>query len=409
MDKKNFTKVFCIAIFMLAPFLNQGQELYEMPKNTQTRWASFENSGAEKGAGGLENKGGKGHPFNPVKAGESINLLNVQGSGTVRRIWLTISDRSPEMLRSLKINMYWDNMEKPAVTVPLGDFFGIGLGQRVRFESALFADPEARSFLCFIPMPFKEAAKITLSNDADKDLEAIFYDINITKEDHPEDNMLYFHAYWNRELKTEVGKDFQILPQIEGKGRFLGTNVGVLANEMYKNSWFGEGEVKIYLDGDKEAPTLVGSGTEDYIGTAYGQGTYSQLYQGSPIANDKQGEFAFYRYHIPDPVYFYEEIKVELQQMGGAPNKTIRGFIEKGAKLKPVTIGVGPKLYKLLGTDSDIEFGKPDTPQGWTNFYRQDDVSATAYFYIDKPTNNLPALQPVKTRTANLTDKRGKN
>ncbi len=153
-------KIIGLLILLILPLYAVSQELYELPENTKTRWSSFENSGAEKGAGALENKGGKGHPFHPIKAGGSVTLLDVQGSGTVRRIWLTINDRSPEMLRSLRINMYWDNREEAAVSVPLGDFFGIGLGQRVPFESELFADPEGRSFLCFIPMPFAEGANV---------------------------------------------------------------------------------------------------------------------------------------------------------------------------------------------------------------------------------------------------------
>ncbi|MDT0678021.1 glycoside hydrolase family 172 protein [Autumnicola musiva] len=371
-------------------------------KKVETRWSSFENRGAEKSAGGLENKGAKGHPFNRINAGESINLLDIDGSGTVQRIWLTFSDRSPEMLRSLVINMYWDNEEKPAVSVPIGDFFGVGLGKKVPFESVFFADPEGRAFLCFIPMPFKEGAKIEVVNQSQKDLKALFYDVNLTLEEHPED-LLYFHSYWNRVPQTELGEDFKILPHVEGKGRFLGTNMGVTINKDYKDSWFGEGEVKIFLDGDTDTPTLVGSGTEDYVGTAYGQGAYSQQYHGSPIADKENGEFAFYRYHVPDPVYFYDDIKVTVQQMGGAPQDIVKEFVKNGAKLQPVTIDAEKKLYQLLGEDSNININDVDAPKGWTNFYREDDVSATAYFYLNKPVSDLPSLQPVETRVQGLT------
>ena len=394
---------FLIAFFL--PLTLFAQKLYELPQNTETRWASFENSTAEKGAGGLENKGAKGHPFNKIDAGKKVTLLDVQGSGTVTRIWLTISDRSPEMLRALIINMFWDNEEKPAVSVPLGDFFGIGLGKRVPFESAFFADPEGRSFLCFIPMPFKKGAKITVTNESDKNLQALFYDVNLLKEDHPDD-LLYFHAYWNRSLETALEEDFEILPYIDGKGRYLGTNVGVITNKLYEDSWFGEGEVKAYLDGDTNVPTLVGSGTEDYVGTAYGQGAYSQKFQGSPIADKENGKFAFYRYHIPDPVYFHDGIKITLQQIGGAPQEKVREFIKNGAKLKPITIDAKKGFFKLLEEDSKIDFSDEDIPKGWTNFYRQDDVSATAYFYLNKPSSNLPALQSVNIRTANLTNEK---
>lgn len=115
-----------------------AQELYQIPENTTTGWSSFENPKAEKGEGGKENKGAKGHAFNQIRAGESIDLLNIEGSGVVNRIWMTFSDRSPEILRSLVIEMYWDQKEKPAVSVPIGDFFGIGLGKRVPFESVFY-------------------------------------------------------------------------------------------------------------------------------------------------------------------------------------------------------------------------------------------------------------------------------
>ncbi|MAZ28056.1 MAG: hypothetical protein CL868_13400 [Cytophagaceae bacterium] len=403
--KKYSIGTYLLLLCTLLPLTVLSQKLYEIPQNTKTRWASFENSGAEKGAGGLENKGAKGHPFNKIDAGEKVTLLDVQGSGTVTRIWLTISDRSPEMLRSLKINMYWDNEEKPAVSVPLGDFFGIGLGKRVPFESSLFADPEGRSFLCFIPMPFKKGAKITVTNESKKNLQALFYDVDLLKENHPDD-LLYFHAYWHRSQETKLGEDFQILPKIEGKGRYLGTNVGIITNKLYEDSWFGEGEVKVYLDGDDKTPTLVGSGTEDYIGTAYGQGAYSQQFQGSPIADKENGKFAFYRYHIPDPVYFHKGVKITLQQIGGAPQDKVKAFMKNGAQLKPITIDGKQRFFKLLEDDNKIDFSEEDIPTGWTNFYRQDDVSATAYFYLNKPSSDLPPLQEVNMRTANLTDKK---
>ncbi|MEZ4991949.1 MAG: glycoside hydrolase family 172 protein [Saprospiraceae bacterium] len=390
-------------LFLLSFAGNQlhGQELFQMPIGKQTRWVSFENRSGQKGAGGLENRGAKGHAFDHIKAGGSIDLVNMEGSGTVRRIWMTISQRDPEMLRSLRLEMFWDGSDKPAVSAPLGDFFGEGLGQKVPFESALFADPEGRSFNCFVPMPFREGARITISNDADKDLIAIFYDVDILLEEHQAD-MLYFHTYWSRSLETALAEDFEILPQVEGAGRFLGTNIGVLTNEAYEDTWWGEGEVKIYLDGDQEEPTLVGSGTEDYIGTAYGQGTYDHLYQGSLIADSKTGQFAFYRYHIPDPVFFDNNIKVTIQQIGGAPKDRVIKFLAKGVELQPISIHNDLVFTKLLEREQPLDLKDPDLPQGWTNFYRRDDVSATAYFYLDQPTNTLPAIGDLQNRTAQL-------
>jgi len=191
-----------------------------------------------------------------------------------------MSDRSAYMLRSLKLEMFWDGAEKPAVSVPFGDFFGVGLGKKTSFENVFFSDPEGRSFNCRIPMPFRTGAKMMITNESDKPLEMIFYDINYSQNIEPDENTLYFHAFWQRNQKTELGKDFEILPQVQGRGRFLGTNIGVIEDSLYEGSWWGEGEVKMYLDGDTEYPTIAGTGTEDYIGTAYGQGKFNHMHQG---------------------------------------------------------------------------------------------------------------------------------
>ncbi len=386
--------------FLMMATYSSAQEIYQLPENTTTGWSSFENPKAEKAAGGKENRGAKGHAFNKIKSGEEIELLNIEGSGVVNRIWMTFSDRSPEMLRSLVIEMYWDKNSKPAVSVPIGDFFGIGLGKRVPFESVFFTDPEGRSFNCYIPMPFKTGAKIVVRNESDKDLDALFFDVNFNRKDSEKD-VAYFHAYWNRDTKTKLGKDFEILPKVSGKGRFLGTNIGVKTAEGYEDTWFGEGEVKMYIDGDSDYPSLIGSGTEDYIGTAYGQGSFSHQFQGSPLADSEKGIYAFYRYHNPDPVYFYEDIRVTIQQIGGAPKKKVLQLIDKGVSLEPITIDAKEGFIKLLeGNYSGL--GDPELPDGWTNFYRSDDVSATAYFYLNKPVSNLPSLPAVTERIKEL-------
>ena len=135
----------------------KAQELLKIPNDTETRWSSFENPSAGKGSGGSENKKAKGHPSENIAPGETKVLLNVKGTGIIQRMWMTINDRSPAMLRSLRLEMYWDDQTKPAVSVPLGDFFGVGLGRKVSFQNALFSDPEGRSFTCYIPMPYRKA------------------------------------------------------------------------------------------------------------------------------------------------------------------------------------------------------------------------------------------------------------
>lgn len=377
-----------------------GQEWYKASPDTETRWTSFENPAGEKGRGGRENQGAKGHPMDVIAPGESKILMNATGSGIIQRMWLTIDDRSPAMLRSLRFEIFWDGEARPAVSAPLGDFFGLALGRRAPFETALFSDPEGRSFNCVIPMPFRKGARVVLSNESEKKV-TLFYDINYQQVKSLPSDAMYFHAYWNRVRPTPLGKDYEILPPVKGTGRFLGMNMGIITGEEYGKSWWGEGEVKIYLNGDTNFPTLNGTGTEDYIGTAWGQGVFNHLYQGCLVADQERRQWAFYRYHIPDPVYFKTDCRVTIQIMGGDSRDNVRNYVQQGAKLVPVTVS-GAQFVKLLDLPSPPTLMSENFPDGWTNFYRQDDVSSTAYFYVDSPVSALPLLPSKEARTAGL-------
>jgi hypothetical protein len=383
---RRYVIALCALLFALtAPA--PAQTLYELPEGVETRWASPENPTGAKGAGGQANGGRKGAPTIAIKAGTSAVLAEARNtSGTVRRIWMTIPDRSPRMLRGLRLDMYWDGATRPAVSAPLGDFFGVGLGRMATFESALFSNPEGRSFNSVIPMPFRTGMRIVMTNESGVDLPELFYDINYTLGDRHPASMLFFHAHWRRESPTTLQRDYEILPRVEGRGRYLGTNIGVTTDRRtYFNTWWGEGEIKIYLDGDRELPTLVGTGTEDYVGTAWGQGQYANLYQGSPIADEGAGQWSFYRYHIPDPVYFRRDLRVTMQQIGYLADHSRGGLVREGRRL----YRAGPGRVEF-----DI------TKDG--KFERADDWSSCAYFYLDRPESNLPPLAPVEQRLRGL-------
>ncbi len=408
MKPKKLLQFIAIAFVMLAISCQTNQ-----PKTTENvlsaplfqyhdlepRWNSFENPTSEKGMGGTENQGAKGHPYDYLKAGETKVLLDVQGSGIITRMWFTIQDRSPKMLRSLKIEMFWDGNDKPAVSVPFGDFFGNGLGLMVPHENELFANPEGRSFNCFIPMPFKTGAKVQITNENDIDLNMLFYDINFVKLKEWNNDNLYFHSFWNRDTATTPGIDYTILPKTEGKGRFLGVNFGVIGNPGYQKSWWGEGEVKMYLDGDGELPTLVGTGTEDYIGTAWGQGKFINRYTGCLVADTEKDHWTFYRYHIPDPIMFRNDLRVTIQAMGGNMKDKVIEMLDKGIKLIPVSIQEGQVFMGLMDSVPPVDLKNPKLMSGWTNFYRSDDWSSTAHFYLHKPASNLPRLAEIELRT----------
>lgn len=381
-------------------------DLYRYRAGEETRWVSPENPTGAKSAGARENRGAKGHAFDTIPVGGTLVLADISGAGTIDRMWMTIEDRSPEALRGLKLEMFWDGVARPAVSVPLGDFFLHGAGEMVPMETALLASPEGRSFVSYIPMPFRKGARIVVANESLKPVNLIFYDVDYRALRRQPKDALYFHAWWSRERATILGRDFRILPRLRGRGRFLGASVTVLTNPVYEKTWWGEGEVKIALDGDPSSnPTLVGTGTEDYIGTAWGQGAYVNRYQGAPVATwEGDGRWTFYRFHVPDPVFFGRDIEVSLQVIGGARKAIVLGLQKKGVPLIPVTIDPGSRdnFRQLLTQDPPVPLSDPSLPDGHTNFYRSDDVAAVAYFYLDRPEGALPPIAPARDRLAGL-------
>lgn len=373
-------------------------ELFRM-QPIETRWVSFENPTGGKGQGGTENQGAKGHAYDSVPAGKSRVLMDVRGCGIIRRIWTTLFDRSPRMLRGMRIDIYWDGSARPAVSAPLGDFFGAAFGTMKAFESDLFSNPEGRSLNCFAPMPFRKGAKVVITNETDTDQRYLFYDIDYTLHGSLDKDALYFHSHWRRERPTTLGRDFEIMPLVGGRGRFLGCSVSMIADPRYGGPGV-EGEVKVYLDGDRGHPTLVGTGTEDYIGSAWGAGVFAHRYTGCLVGDS--GRLAFYRFHIPDPVFFHKDCRVTIQQMTGAPKSAVATIMQTGAPLKVVGAdeGVGRQAIKVLEMDHQATL--EELPENFVFFLITADVCATSYFYLDSPENALPDLAPVEERLAGL-------
>ncbi len=413
------TILLSLALFLMFSCSNQEsgfnpssiKQLYKAaPGNVHTRWASAENVSAEKGKGGMSNKGAKGDAYTLIAPNDTKVIFDQKGAGIITKIWSANSLLwKPENRRKVKIEMYWDDSEKPAVSVPFTDFFGIGLGLMRPFECELFASPEGRSHNCFIPMPYRTAARIEIVNESDEMI-MFYYKIDFVQVPKHDDDVLYLHAYWHRDIETTRGVDFEILPKVEGQGRYLGTNIGVIGNPAYRGTWFGEGEVKIYLDGDGQFPTLVGTGTEDYIGTGWGQNEYANQIQGSLVSNKEHDIYTFYRYHTLDPVYFHKDCKVTIQQIGNSQRAKLREMRNNGAEFDVVWSYVAKDgldaSKRYLDMENPPKIEDEDFPDGVsTNFYRSDDVSATAYFYLDKPENKLPAIQPVEERIKGMQEK----
>jgi hypothetical protein len=382
--------------------------LAENQRDVDTRWASFENPDARKGAGATTNQGFKGHPFDSLDAGETKTVMHVEGSGEIRRMWFTLKERDPQMLRSLRLQIFWDGASTAAVDVPFGDFFGDILGRTATFENALFANPEGRSFVSYIPMPFRSSASVKLTNESSRKIGYLFYDVDFIETKHWNPKSLYFHATWRRDNPTTLGHDFEILPKIEGEGRFLGSHVGAIVNQQ-NLGWWGEGVAKFYLDGDTAFPTMVGTGTEDFIGTGWGEEVFFGRFQGCSLSDRKAHQFGFYRYHIPDPIYFHHDIRVALSQIGGANRSEVLEMMKKGVPVKPVVMVNGDKWLRLLDSPLEAMQDLKTTPTDpFTGYERQDDLSAVALFYLDSPENRLPALAPVAARIQGLSAENGK-
>ena len=249
-------------------------------------------------------------------------------------------------------------------------------------------------------MPFKKGAKIVITNESSVRVDRFFFEVNFNYIPKWENDYMYLHAYWHRDTSTELAKDFELLPRIEGKGRYLGVNVSVMANPLYNGTWWGEGEVKIYLDGDSNFPTLNGTGTEDYIGTAWGQGKFINPYTGCLTSDDSLKQWSFYRYHIPDPIFFSTDCRVSLQQLGGTFTEMVANYQDKNIPAIPVAIDNSTgKMINFYSPDSIVKVDTLVYPKTWINFYRKDDVSAVSYFYLKSPSNKLPPIQPVAIRT----------
>lgn len=365
-------------------------KLYEHPRGRETRWFSFENPTGAKGAAAMSQRGRKGSPCKGIAPGERVTLMKTEGPGVVRLIWVGYYRyNDPKRIRQLRIEMYWDGATVPAVNAPFDDFFCQAADpEKKPFENALFSSPEGRNFNCFVPMPFKKSAEIVVVNDGAENVELFYYLIETTIGDPLPDDMLYFHTYYSPERKTVLGQDFEILPKITGSGRFLGCNMNVRTDPSYEYTWFGEGEVKVYLDGDEEYPTLAGTGTEDYILSAWGQGYYYTREAGCLLLRKEEGggfTTAFYRLHISDPVWFHQDCRVTIQQIGNDVTEDVLRAYEKGAKMAPVFTSTSLDFADSNTRRYYFDFDMYDPELISIGFDREDYYSAIAYYYLDKP------------------------
>lgn len=340
-----------------------------------SRAITFENPTGERGAGGTAHGGRKGAPNRRVRAGERLVLADIEGPGTVNHIWLTVPPTAPELMRGLVLEAFYDGAEEPSISVPLLDFFGMPHGRPVAYASALTTAQEGRGFNSYVPIPFRERLRIEFHNASAKGT-LLYFQIDYTLQPSlPADTGL-LHVSFRRQNPTVLRDDFTIVDGLAGPGRFLGCVVGVRVIDA--GDWYGEGEVKMYLDGDRDLPTICGTGLEDYVGTAWGMGPHHAPYGGSPLdvrdGDARNPDFVgFYRWHVPDPVVFRDELRVTIQQIGAKGFRTGEDdALAEYERTNPVA-GEGWLRDRL-----------PPGMLAWGIAERVDDYSAAAFVYCTR-------------------------
>jgi len=338
-------------------------------KNAISRSISAENpSGAAAGGGRATSEttlhpasarcarelgpGWKLSPCIAIPSGETVDLANIEGPGCIRHIWFTLG---PEFYRDVILSIHWDSALHPSVEVPVGDFFCCAWGKSTDLKAITINVNPKGGLNCFLPMPFATHARISVTNTGKTDLSHFFYTINYTLEAFPS-QARYLHAQFQRTLSQKYQADYCILDTVEGQGHYIGT---FMAWMQKIDGWWGEGEIKLFMDSDTDFPTIIGTGTEDYFGGAWCFGrNFDAPFLGYQLVDgddQKAGaKHSMYRFHVPDPIYFNKRIRVMMQALGW----------QSEGRYLPL----------------------------------QDDIASVAYYYMDRPTALPSPLPNLETR-----------
>ena len=352
--KRLIMKKFCIYLIFifLGTFSINAQEKYDglnsnlsnlfRMSDAKTRSISPENFTGEKGKGGMATletgtaknaardlgQGWKVNPFINIEAGQTFTLAEINESGCIQHIWMTPTGT----WRYSIIRIYWDDEKEPSVECPVGDFFGMGWGVYAHLNSLAVCVNPGSAFNCYWPMPFRKKCRITMENIDDKDM-TLYYQVDYILTEVPND-AAYFHAQFRRVNPLPYKTNYVLVDSIKGRGQYVGTYMAI---GVHNNGWWGEGEIKFYMDGDTDFPTICGTGTEDYFCGSYDFDAkrknengieevryteFSSPYSGLPqvIRGDGQYKvsqrFGMYRWHITDPIRFEKNLKVTIQALG---------------------------------------------------------------------------------------------
>lgn len=345
--------------------LSMGLGTLPLLSRAQTRSISPENFTGEKGKGGMATLeqgsagqaardlgvGWKVSPYIIIEPKQTFVLAAIEGPGAIQHIWMTPTGN----WRFSILRFYWDGEDSPSVEVPVGDFFACGLGKYAQVSSLPVCVNPGSAFNCYWVMPFRKSCKITMENLDDRKM-TLYYQVDYTLTQVSED-AAYFHAQFRRTNPLPFKSVYTILDGVKGWGHYVGT---YMCWGSHSSGWWGEGEIKFYIDGDKDFPTICGTGTEDYFCGSYGfvvEERYREFttpYAGMPQALrpdglwNSQQRFGLYRWHIMDPVRFAKDLKVTIQALGW----------QSGGRYQPL----------------------------------QDDISSVAYWYQREPHAPFPPL-----------------
>jgi len=266
--------------------------------------------------------GWKVSPYAVIKPGETFEMANIEDMGIIKHIWLTHNTN----VRGLIFRIYWEGSDTPSVEAPLDDFFCNTDNAYWQISSLAICVNPKRGLNSYFEMPFRKQCRMTVENISSISTD-LYYQVDYVLCDVPDD-CLYFHAQFRRVNPLPYKEVYTILDNVEGKGHYVGTYMYWGVNT---NGWWGEGEIKFYLDGDREFPTICGTGTEDYFCGAYnfdpgtGYVAFTAPYAGMPCVSKPDGlynacqRFGLYRWHIVDPIYFKKDIRITIQALSDRP------------------------------------------------------------------------------------------
>jgi len=379
------TALSTVFVLLLAAPIDADElsQLIFLKDYTSERASSYDRSGGND----------DGNWTDSIKPGETRVIAELDGPGIIRHIWMTIASREQFHLKKIVLRMYWDGREKPAVEAPIGDFFGLGLGEYFLWESAPLSVASQRALNCFFPMPFASSARIEVTNEGGEAVSAFYYNIDWERHARLPADVAYFHAEYRQAVpndgwtddwqhngdelvnqrKNPDGSGNYVFVEARGRGHYVGVSHTILQNQ---GDWWGEGDEMIFID-DLEKPKIIGTGSEDYYLGAWCYGncgispfgsshpTFAYQRYGNPKnGGDHRGAYwMVYRFHTESPIPFERAFKMSIEH-GHANHRsdnfyTVAYWYQQGPhELRAPLPPVEQRIPRMVNVDGPT-MGKP--------------------------------------------------